>query len=136
MEYIKNFEEWNTKKQSIEKSSFSPAYFSEGEVWWLSIGINIGYEEDGKSRVFSRPVLIVKKFNRNLFLGIPLSTKVKDSPYYIPILFRGRPMAVMISQLRAFSSKRLLEKMGKLENIYYQDIVFCTKNLFVKSSKA
>jgi mRNA interferase MazF len=130
MEYIKNFEEWNTKKQSIEKSTFSPAYFSEGEVWWLSIGINIGCEEDEKSQDYSRPVLIVKKFNNQIFIGIPLTTQRKDNPYYIPISFGQKTGSAMISQIRSFSSKRLTRKMGKLEDSYYKNIVLHIKKFF------
>lgn len=33
---------------------------------------------------------IVKKFNRELFLGIPMSTKLKDNKYYIPVSVKKR----------------------------------------------
>lgn len=123
MIYTKDFDGWNTRKQNINNTLLSSPYFKERDVWWLAIGINIGYEEDGKSRAFSRPVLIIKKFNSNLFLGIPLSTKVKSSPYYVTIRFKDRSVSAMISQIRAFSSKRLLGKMGILENPSYQRIM-------------
>ena len=33
----------------------------EGEIWWVRLGVNVGYEIDGKSSDFSRPVIIIKK---------------------------------------------------------------------------
>ena len=31
----------------------------------------MGFEEDGKNDNFVRPVLVLKKFNNDMFLGIP-----------------------------------------------------------------
>ena len=33
--------------------------FKERDIFWVSIGQNIGYEQNGKSDIFSRPVLIL-----------------------------------------------------------------------------
>lgn len=44
--------------------------FNEGEIWWCSIGMNIGVEIYGKGGRFTRPVLIFKKFTANSFLGV------------------------------------------------------------------
>lgn len=134
MIYTKDFDGWNTKKQNIENFALKSAYFSEREVWWLSIGVNIGYEEDGKSEDYSRPVLIVKKFNNQIFIGIPLTSQRKDNPYYIPIYFGKKTGSAMISQIRAFSGKRLTRKMGKLEDIYYQNIVSRIRDFFPPST--
>lgn len=46
------------------------------------MGVNIGYEEDGKNEKFERPVLILKKFNQYLILVVPLSSKIKNNKYY------------------------------------------------------
>ena len=48
--------------------------------------------------------------------------------------FDNRPMAVMISQLRVFSSKRLLGKMGELEDSHYQNILSKIGELFLSPS--
>jgi len=69
------------------------------------VGANVGFEEDGKNGNFVRPVLIVKKFNRELFLGAPMSTKLKDNKYYILVTVKGNTVSVMTSQIRVFSSK-------------------------------
>ena len=75
------------------------------------MGINIGNELDGKNEFFNRPVLVLRKFNRFIFYGIPLSSKIKeDNPYYVPIHVKGRTVSAIISQMRLFDSKRLTDR--------------------------
>lgn len=40
----------------------------------------ISDEQDGKNAEFTRPVLVLRKFNHSLFLGIPLTTNRKNHP--------------------------------------------------------
>ena len=58
--------EWSKKKIEINNSNKYPRFFKEREIWWASIGSNVGSEEDGKNNDFERPVLILKKFNKDL----------------------------------------------------------------------
>lgn len=118
----KEFDQWNTKKKSIdEQSDTESIYFREADIWWCCLGVNIGNEQDGKGKPFSRPVLIVKKFNQFVFWAVPLSTKLKDNPYYVECLCSdGIMRAGMISQLRLVSSKRLTDKICVAnENSFY-----------------
>ncbi len=62
----KDFEKWH-KVKSRTQERCSPPSFEEREIWWCSIGANVGVEEDGKSTLFSRPVLIIRKFNAMIF---------------------------------------------------------------------
>ncbi len=39
---IKDFDSWNNEKQNIEKYFPNEISFHEKEIWWCSIGINIG----------------------------------------------------------------------------------------------
>ncbi len=58
----KNFDSWNTKKKEIDTSvSNEKIYFREGDIWWCTIGINVGAESNGKGFEFRRPVLVYKK---------------------------------------------------------------------------
>ena len=109
----KDFDEWNNLKKELDTTHKLPT-FREREIWWCSIGLNIGHEENGKSQLFSRPVLILKKFNNHLFLGIPLTTKIKDNKYYLPIIFKEQIQCLLLSQLRILESKRLTRMKGKL----------------------
>jgi mRNA interferase MazF len=107
--YYKDYELWNIVKGEIERSDHKPPHFNEGEVWWVSVGVNVGYEIDGKGVRFARPVLILKKYSRFTFLGIPMSSKVKsNNKYYFRVKFRDRINSIVLSQIRVFDSKRLL----------------------------
>ncbi len=88
--------------------------FKEREVWWCSLGANIGDEQDGKGRSFTRPVLVLRKFNRNVFIGIPLSTKVKDNQFYHRVTFNNIEQSLVLSQLRLMDAKRFRDKMGDI----------------------
>jgi mRNA interferase MazF len=110
----KEYDNWNIKKQELSKTD--RVYFHKGDIWFASIGKNIGDEEDGKHSSFERPILIVRKFNNNIFLGVPLtSNKEKEGKYYHKLIsFSGS--TVILSQVRLFDAKRLLRLMGKVEN--------------------
>src|SRR3989344_6616951 len=87
-------------------------YFHEREIWWCSLGANIGFEQDGKGLDFARPVLIIRVFSKEVFIGVPLTTKLKDGKYYYPISTGdGFERRVILSQIRLLDSKRLQEKM-------------------------
>jgi mRNA interferase MazF len=124
------YEQWNNVKKSLARSNHKPPYFKEGEIWWLSIGYNLGHEIYGKGPRFVRPVLIIKKFNRYTFIGVPLSTKIKDNKYYIDILFNNKHLSALISQIRVFSSKRINNKQGKLCKEDYQKVLSNVRELF------
>lgn len=77
------YDDWNNIKKKIAKSNHKPPFFREGDIWWVSVGYNIGNEVYGKGKLFARPVLILKKFNKYQFLGIPFSSQIKNNPYYV-----------------------------------------------------
>ena len=87
------FDRWNTIKKSTDAvDETARLYFREGEIWWVRLGKNIGYETDGKSREFTRPVIILKKYNQYSFLALPLTTAPKPNPYRLPIgMVDGKP---------------------------------------------
>lgn len=75
--------QWNKIKIEIQlTTNKSSLYFREKEVWWASLGANLGHEEDGKNKKFERPVLILRKFNKHLMLVIPLTSKIKENNKY------------------------------------------------------
>lgn len=51
----KYFDAWNSKKKEIHGKS-EAAFYHEREVWWCSLGVNVGYEQDGSDIEYSRPV--------------------------------------------------------------------------------
>ncbi len=94
----------------------SKTLFKEGEIWWCSIGINIGVEIYGKGKRFTRPVIIFKKFNANSFLGIPLTSRAKEGRWYFPITQGGKTNTAILSQIRTFDSKRLVKRLTTLSD--------------------
>lgn len=122
MEYIKDFDNWIIKKKSLHYKGTTPPLFKERDIWWVSVGVNIGYEEDGKHDKYIRPVLVLRKFNRELFLGIPMSTKLKDNPYYKIVTVNSRTVSVLISQIRVFSAKRIQDKLAELDHGDFEKI--------------
>jgi mRNA-degrading endonuclease toxin of MazEF toxin-antitoxin module len=124
-EYKKEFDLWNAKKKEIEQSNVQ-RLCHEREVWWCSLGVNIGSEQDGKNELFERPVLILKRYSMDLILILPITSTEKDNVYYVKI---NSVMAssVILSQIRAIDSKRLLRKVGMLSIKDYLLVLF---NLF------
>ncbi len=112
--YLKDFKNWCPLKEKIEKKEKRPIYH-EREIWWCNLGTNVGFEQDGKGKTFSRPILVYKKFSSKIFFGFPLSSKVKsENPFYRKITFLGREQSAILNQLRTIDSKRLINRMGRL----------------------
>lgn len=108
------YQKWAEICNKIENKKNLP-YFNEREIWWCVLGLNIGFEENGKNELFERPILILKKINRNLFIGAPLTTKYKGESYKFSIgKIRGSYSYVLIDHVRTLSIKRLEEKISTL----------------------
>ena len=69
----KDFDRWNEAKKMINCAPFQQ-FVHMREVWWCSLGMNVGREEDGNEDFFERPVLVLKKFNEDMVLAIPMTT--------------------------------------------------------------
>lgn len=111
----KLFDQWNTVKKRLEARPVDTSlFFYEREVWWSSIGINIGVETDGKNDHFERPVLILKKFNGHMLWVIPLTSKQRDGIHYLKITHERGVSYACLSQMKTISSKRLLRKIGMI----------------------
>lgn len=109
----KDFDDWNILKKKLDSKEKLPT-FKQREVWWCHIGFNVGDEENGKNLNYHRPILIIKKFNQRIFLGLPLTTQIKESYYYHQIVFQDKIQCAMLSQVRILDSKRLDRRMGKV----------------------
>lgn len=120
--YSKNFDEWNSVKKVLEKDIENFLQINERELWWCSLGINLGDEEDGKDDNFERPVLIIKKFNNRIIWVLPLSTQSGNLKYYFSINYKNIKSYVILSQLRLVSVKRLKRMLGKLSPKQFSEI--------------
>lgn len=119
-----NFDNWNILKKKIDGTHEEPnKYPKEGEVWMSNVGKNIGFEQNGAGETFSRPILIVKKFNNRMFWGIPLSTKQKALDFYFNYTDpNGNKVSAILAQIRLLSVKRLYRKMYEQDADFLNDI--------------
>ena len=116
----KEYDDWNKLKKDLSTKE-SRIFFHKGEIWYASIGKNIGDEEDGKNQNFERPLLITRKFNNNIFIGVPLTSQEKTGKYYHKLSsFTGT--TAILSQVRLFDAKRLLRLIGNIENSELKEI--------------
>ncbi len=121
MNTLEIFKNWIEHKFNINNQE-RKHQIKEGEVYWCSLGLNIGDEENGKGLNFRRPVLVLKKFNKNIFIGVPLTTKNKENRYYVKALLKGENISAIISQIRIIDVKRLDEKIGYTRNTDFKNI--------------
>lgn len=104
---MKDFDSWHKLKKKIQNSTENLPTFKEREVWWCSLGLNIGTEEDGKNFNFERPVLILKKLNDGQAWVLPMSSKIKSGYFYFQIKHNNKLSNILLAQLRLISTKRL-----------------------------
>lgn len=110
----KDFDGWNKLKKTLD-SGLERRYFRDGEIWWVHLGVNVGYEADGKGREFSRPVLVLKKYNKYSFLGLPLTTRKKSHKYTIDMeKYLKKVVYGTASQIKNIDSKRLINRENKI----------------------
>lgn len=124
----KDFDTWNNKKKELDNNAFSD-YVHTQEVWWCSLGINIGFEQNGKHELFERPVLIIKKFSNDVVLIIPLSTKTRQNIYYFNFTHNSNEFSALLSQVRLISTKRLNRKIYKMDDVVFNNIRNAFKQL-------
>lgn len=117
---VKDFKSWLKLKSNLDSGINRPGYKSR-EIWWIHIGLNIGFEENGKGVGYLRPVLILTVFSKELFWGIPLTSKHKIGKYYLPIQFgNNRQSTLLLTHLRSYDSKRLVRKLGELDKSTFE----------------
>lgn len=114
---MKDYYDWNRLKIKIDKTSDNQLKHAilEREIWWRSLGLNIGDEQNGVNSLYERPVLVLKKFNKRICLVLPISSKVKEGIFYYQIHFKGETYSILLSQIRLISTKRFLRKIRSVE---------------------
>jgi len=111
----KDYIEWMKIKKEINNSNLRPLWYRERDIWMCNLGENMGFEEDGKGKKFVRPVLVLKKFNRNFCIAISLSSINREGKYYYSFNGKsGKISTALLSQIRCIDSLRLRHKMGKV----------------------
>ena len=112
---LNDFKKWHDIKSDLSNKK-SRVVFKESDIWWCSLGVNLGEEAYGKGSFFRRPVLVFRKLSSNSFLGLPLTSKVKNGSWYVPIIVHQKNNWVMLNQARIIGKKRLSNKIVTLSS--------------------
>ena len=120
---MKDFIDWGRLKAKIHNAGDKPKGYDERQIWWCHVGENIGVETDGKGEGYLRPVLIVKKFGYEAFLGVPLTSQKKpDLPFYFRLRTKKKMSWAMFSQVRTYDAARLVRKMEEVDTEIFGEV--------------
>lgn len=129
----KDFYRWSKLKNELERKR-KKLFFHEREIWFCSLGTNIGHEQDGKQNLYERPILIVKKFNQNLFWAIPITSTQKTGSYYFSIPYNSKDYSAILSQLRILDKKRLQRKIYMISKEEHQMLKNKLQDILMKKN--
>ena len=115
------FNNWNTLKQQLSERE-ATTFCNKREIWWCSIGMNIGTELYGKNDLFERPVLVLKVYNKETIFVLPLTSKVKEGKYHVEVPLGGVTSCAVLSQGKTISTKRLSRKVGRVSKNDFRNI--------------
>jgi mRNA interferase MazF len=126
----KDFDTWNHRKTFIN-NGITTKQCHAGQVWITSVGVNIGAEIDGKNNNFSRPVLVLKRCNRDTFIGVPLTKTLKlSNNWYISCNLQGISGSINLSQIRLFDQKRLMRLVESFSKEELDRILKLVRSIF------
>ena len=126
---MKKFDEWNLQKKKLDYGLIK--LYKAREIWWCSLGVNVGYEQDGSGDNFHRPVVILKGFSKQVCLIVPLTTSIKTNPYHLSLgRINERDSYAIISQIKLIDTRRLVDKVGMLNQDKFSELKNAVKNMF------
>ncbi|MDB5245485.1 MAG: hypothetical protein JWN90_590 [Parcubacteria group bacterium] len=117
----KNFDAWSKRKKKLHDKS-NIAYAWPREVWWCSLGINIGAETNGKHELFERPVIVLKVYNVESLVVLPLTSRPKDDRFHYKISTDSGYVYAKLTQVRVISNKRLQRMAYKIDSAQFQGL--------------
>jgi len=128
------YDKWNEVKKVTSKNKMILT-IKPRDIFWVKIGHNVGHEEFGKGENFVRPVLIVRKLTKELFLGVPLTSTLRDGDYFHSFEYNNKTHGLvknsaMILQLKSFSIRRVMNKIGVVNKEDFELIIEKLKGLF------
>lgn len=118
---MKKFDAWNKIKKETEDIA-KKVYFKERDIFWTRIGENVGFEQNGKGDEFQRPILVVKKYTNDMFLGVPLSTTIREGSFYFQFILDDKTSTALLVQHKLCSNKRLMKKMGMINKSDFENL--------------
>jgi mRNA-degrading endonuclease toxin of MazEF toxin-antitoxin module len=118
---MENFDTWNNLKKNLDKNEVK-ILFKEGEIWWASIGQNIGEETYGKGSKFRRPVIVFRKLTSNSCIAIPLTSQEKEGSWYFTFTIDNTTQSAMMHQSRILSTKRFESRMSTMPEKEFKEL--------------
>jgi mRNA interferase MazF len=106
---LHDFDDWNDKKKRLHASPRS-VLFKAGQIWWCSLGVNVGEEVLGKGSMYLRPAIVLRKISHNSCVVIPTTTQAKQGSWYFPFEVNNLKRWAMMHQIRFISSRRLYNR--------------------------
>ena len=125
-----SYDIWNEIKKALSREN-KMLHFNQKEIFMTYVGKNIGFEQNGdKNQNFLRPMLVYKKFSKNLFLGIPLTTTQRDGKFYHSFIFKDNKISTaLLSQIKLVDSKRCKYRMGQIKDEDFKKLILKFKKL-------
>jgi mRNA interferase MazF len=128
---MKEYNKWNEVKKDTQNDK-KIRLFKHRDIFFIKMGQNIGYEQNGKGSNFVRPVVVLKKITKDMFIGIPLSTQIKPGSWFYQFEFNTKDKIskniAIIPQIKMFSSQRLLNKIGVMPSNNFNELKEKVKN--------
>lgn len=125
----KDFDKWNTRKKIIHGQK-SGVFYHKREIWWCTLGVNIGNEQDGSGNEYRRPVLVLKGLSIQTCIIIPLTTSTEEHALRPSVgIVDDKKARALLSQLRVIDIKRLVKKIGYLDKDIFEKIRKNAKDL-------
>jgi len=126
---MKKFDDWNIQKKELDGGAVK--LYKAREIWWCSLGVNVGFEQDGVGDSFHRPVIVLKGFSKQVCVIVPLTTSIKNNPYHLPLgQINERNSFAIISQIKLIDTRRLVDKVGMLNQEKFTELKNAIKNMF------
>jgi mRNA-degrading endonuclease toxin of MazEF toxin-antitoxin module len=125
----KDFDAWNEIKKDIDDFGKSK-FYNVRELWWCTLGLNVGSEQDGSGDNCRRPVLVLRGLSADTCLIVPLTTSAHKHPMRPSIgTVEDKEAHALLSQMRVIDTKRLVRKIGRLDKNIFKNIRKAAKDM-------
>ena len=118
---LKDFAKWLGLKEKLNAMP-GTAFAHPREIWWCSLGVNVGVETDGKNENFERPVIIMRVYNTKSMIALPLTSKEKNDKFHHMVKTARKVSWAKLTQARVISNKRLLRKVDVLDKDSFEKL--------------
>jgi mRNA-degrading endonuclease toxin of MazEF toxin-antitoxin module len=95
----------------------------EPTCWCFALPSVLPMPPEGTGKHHDRPVLIIRPFNAETFFGVALIGHPRTGRYYFPLgTIDDRDAVANLSQARLFDTKRLIRKIGMLDERTFREL--------------